>query len=111
MENKINKLSNLTRFDLIIKGIPKEQIEILKLIWDYFLKYKKWPLGKSFRKEQGRLNIEKVIANLEPIFIWHMKNNPQEDYYRITTEGVYAIEGYKGPHIKLLFSYLDYLRK
>lgn len=101
-----------TKIDELIENIPKDQIEILRKIWEYFLQTKEWPKGKPFRKEQGRLIVERVVANYGPIFIWHMdKGNPSSEYYKLTTEGVYAVEGVNGPSIKLLLSYLDCLRK
>lgn len=100
------------KIDELIENIPKDQIEILRKIWAYFLQTKEWPKGKPFRKEQGRLTVERVVTNLKLIFIWHMdKDNPSGEYYRLTTEGVFAVEGFEGPNIKLLLSYLDYLRK
>ena len=100
------------KIDELIENIPKDQIEILRKIWEYFLQTKEWPKGKPFRKEQGRLTVERVVTNLKLIFIWHMdKDNPSGEYYRLTTEGVFAVEGFEGPNIKLLLSYLDYLRK
>lgn len=101
-----------TKIDELIENIPKDQLEILRKIWDYFLRKKEWPKGKRFRTEQGRSTVESVVTDLEPIFIWLMdKDNPSKEYYRLTTEGVYAVEGFEGPNIKLLLSYLDYLRK
>lgn len=95
--------------DKLIKNIPENQIELLKEIWDSFLKAKEWPKGKPFRRDR-RSTIEKLIADLDPIFVWHYKDNPKEEYYRLTTEGVYAVEGFEGANIKLLLSYLDFLR-
>ena len=107
----MTKGPNIPKIDGLIKNIPKDQLKILKTSWDYFLQTKEWPKGKRFRKNQGRPIVEKVVANLSPIFIYHIKNYPSEDYYKLTTEGVYAVEGLDGPNIKLLLSYLDYLRK
>jgi hypothetical protein len=85
-ENKIPKI------DELMNKIPKNQIAILKAIWDYFLKNKEWPKGRPFRKDR-RLIVEKLIADLYPIFVWHYnKDNPTKEYYRLTTEGVYAVE-------------------
>ncbi|MGB2728268.1 MAG: hypothetical protein WBD09_07300 [Halobacteriota archaeon] len=101
-----------TKIDELIENIPEDQLEILRKIWEYFLQNKEWPKGKPFRKEQGRLTVERVVTDLKPIFIWHMdKNNLSKEYYRLTTEGVFAVEGFEGPNIKLLLSYLDCLRK
>jgi uncharacterized protein (TIGR02391 family) len=102
---------DIPKIEGLIKKIPKDQLHVLRTLWDYFLQTKEWPKGKSFRKNQGRLIVEEVVANLSPIFINHIKNRPSEDYYALTTEGIYAIEGSDGPNIKLLLSYLDYLRK
>ena len=111
MSEKTKKEFITNVIDSCIEKIPKEQIKILKLIWDFFLIHKKWPNGRRFRKEQGILNLERIVSNLSPIFIWHIKNSQQEDYYRLTTEGVYAIEGFKGPNFSLIILYLDYLAK
>jgi len=101
-----------TKIDELIENIPEDQLEILRKIWAYFLQNKEWPKGKPFRKEQGRLTVERVVTDLKPIFIWHMdKDSRSEEYYKLTTEGVYAVEGFEGPNIKLLLSYLDCLRK
>ena len=100
------------KIDELIKNIPKDQLEILRKIWEYFLQNKEWPKGKRFRKEHGHLIVKNVVANHGPIFIWHMdKEDPSREYYKLTTEGVYAVEGVKGPSIKLLRFYFDYLRK
>jgi len=107
----MTKERNIPKIDELIKDIPKDQLKILKAVWDYFLQNKEWPKGKSFRKNQGRSIVEEVVANLSPIFINHTKYGQSEDYYKLTTEGVYAVEGLNGPNIKLVFSYLDYLKK
>ena len=83
----------------------------MKAVWDHFLQTKEWPKGKSFRKTHGRPNVEKVITNLSPLFIWYTKENFSEGYYKLTSAGVYAVEGLEGKHIKLILPYLDYLRK
>jgi len=103
--------NNIPKIEELIKKIPKDQLNILKSLWDDFLKTKEWPKGKRFRKDQGRLEVERVVSNLDPIFIYHIKNHPSEDYYKLTIEGIYAVEGTNGQNIKLLLSYLDYLRK
>jgi len=107
----MTNVRNIPKIEDLIKNIPKEELKVLKTLWDYFLGSKEWPKGRSFRKNQGRLNVERAVANLNRIFIYHIKNHPSEDYYTLTTEGVYAIEGSDGPNIKLLLSYLDYVRK
>ena len=105
------KSHDIPKIEGLVTKLPKDQLHVLRALWDYFLQTKDWPKGRSFRKSQGRLIVERVVANLRPIFIYHIKNHPSEDYYTLTTEGVYAIEGSDGPNIKLLLSYLDYLRK
>lgn len=107
----ISKKQNSSKINELIKSIPKGELKILKNAWNYFLQNKEWPKGKSFRKEQGRKLVVKTITNLSPIFIHHIKYNPGEDYYKLTTEGIYAIEGQNGQNIRLLLSFLDYLRK
>jgi uncharacterized protein (TIGR02391 family) len=107
----LTKNHDIPKIEAIITRIPKDQLHVLRALWDYFLQAKEWPKGKSFRKKQGRLIVEGVVADLTPIFILHIKNHPSEDYYTLTTEGVYAIEGSNGPNVKLLLSYLDYLKK
>lgn len=102
--------NNIPKIEELIEKIPKDQLNILKSLWDNFLKTKAWPKGKRFRKDRGRLEVERVVSNLDPIFIYHIKNYPSEDYYKLTIEGVYAVEGTNGQNIKLLLSYLDYLR-
>lgn len=99
------------KIDELISKIPKDQIEILREIWEHFLKNKEWPKGRPFRKDRLSI-VEKLIADLDPIFIWHYnKDDPAKEYYRLTTEGVYAVEGFEGVSIKLILYYLDYLRK
>ena len=94
------------KIDELISKIPKDQIEILKKIWNDFLKNKEWPKGRPFRKDRRSI-IEKLIADLDPIFIRHYnKDDPAEEYYRLTTEGVYAVEGLEGASIKLILSFL-----
>jgi hypothetical protein len=110
-EEMLTKNHNIPKIEGLITKIPKEQLHVLGALWDYFLQAKEWPKGKSFRKNQGRLIVEGVVADLSPIFIRHIKNHPSEDYYTLTTEGVYAVEGLDGPTIKLLLLYLDWLRK
>ena len=101
----------LPKIDELISKIPKNQIEILKEIWDYFLKTKEWPKGRPFRKDRRPI-VEKLIADLDPIFVWHYnKGDPTKEYYRLTTDGVYAVEGFEGANIKLLLFYLDYIRE
>jgi hypothetical protein len=103
--------NKIPKIDELINRIPKTQIAILKEIWDYFLKTNEWPKGRPFRKDR-RLIVEKLIADLSPLFVWHYnKGNSRDEYYRLTTEGVYAVEGLEGANIQLLLSYLDYLRK
>jgi hypothetical protein len=99
------------KIDKLISKIPKDQIERLREIWERFLRTKEWPKGRPFR--QGRRSIvEKLIADMDPKFIrQYNKDNSTEEYYRLTTEGVYAVEGFEGASIKLILSYLDYLRK
>ena len=101
---------DIPKIDELVKSIPKSQLKILKAVWDYFLQKKEWPKGKPFRKNQGRPIVEEVVANLSPIFLYHIKNYPSEDYYKLTTEGVFAVEGMDGLNIELIFSYLDYTR-
>lgn len=102
---------NAPKIDELISKIPENQIEILREIWEHFLKTKEWPKGRPFRKDRRSI-VGKLIADLDPIFVRHYnKNNPAEEYYRLTTEGVYAGEGFEGASIKLIISYLDYLRE
>jgi uncharacterized protein (TIGR02391 family) len=107
----MTKAANIPKIDDLIKRIPKDELKVLSTLWDYFQQNREWPKGKRFRKNEGRLTMEKVIAGLSPIFIHHIRNHPSEDYYALTTEGVYAVEGPDGPRIKLLLSYLDYLKR
>lgn len=103
--------NNIAKIDKALKLIPENQLKVLKAVWDHFLETKEWPMGKRFRKNQGRQIVEQTVANLSPIFIWHFKNRPSEDHYKLTSEGVWAVESFEGPNIKLLLLYLDYLRK
>jgi len=108
MYTHINQVSHELRFNELIRNIPTNQLNILKSLWDYFLNKGAWPNIKKFHRMEGRLNVEGAIKNLRGIFIWH--ETPQPINYYLTLPAVLAIEGMDGPSIKLILSYLKYMR-
>ena len=59
------QLKNIPKIEHLTKKIPKDQLNTLKSLWDNFLETKGWPKGKRFRKDQGRLEVERVVSESE----------------------------------------------
>jgi rRNA-processing protein FCF1 len=108
MRKHIDQASSDSKFDELVRNIPANQLNILKSLWDYFLNKEKWPGIKEFHRMEGRLNVEGAIKTLGGIFIWHEKPHPIN--YFLTLPAVLAIEGINGSSIKLILSYLEYMR-
>ena len=99
------------KIDKRIRYIPDIQLRLLKEMWEFFLKQHEWPKGLLFRREHGREIVTSTLKDLSPLFIDSSSNDPRENYYRLTPQGVYAVEGVNGPSIRLILRYLDYLKK
>ena len=110
-KSNITNEQNSPKINELIKKIPEDQLKILGNAWRYFLKNKEWPKGKRFRREQGREHVDETVSNLSPIFINHIKNVTREDFYKLTIEGLFAVEGKNGHNFRLVLQYLDYLKK
>ncbi len=104
-------------FEDVVKYIPTDEINILKNLLSYFLENRNWPSGKAFRAINGKPIVDKTIEDLSPLFIvYHKMSSPgkyhiEPDYYELTIEGLYAIEGLKGKDIGLIIKYLDYQKE
>lgn len=105
-------MANNERMDIdeLVKLISANELAILKAIWDYFLQQKEWPKGKQIRRNHGRTLVEEVVSKFTPLLIQRQQSTSQ-DIYTLTLEGIYVVEGVSGPHIKLLLTYLEYLRE
>ena len=57
--------NNIPKIEHLTKKIPKDQLNILKSLRDNFLETKEWPKGRRFRKDQGRLEVERVVSESE----------------------------------------------
>jgi hypothetical protein len=113
----MGKLRDTLTFKDVVDFIPDEEIQILKHLWDYFLENEKWPSGKSFRSTNDRVIVDKTIDDLSPFFIMYHKTaspgkyHSELEYYELTLEGLFAIEGSEGENIKLIIQYLDYQKE
>ena len=89
-------------FENLVKSIPENEINILKHLWDYFLENEKWPSGRYFRRIEGKNILNETIKDLSPLFIMYQniastgKYHTEPEYYELTLEGLFAIEGFEG---------------
>ncbi len=102
--------STATAFEERVAEIPADHREVLARLWDFYLQNGRWPDAVVFRKKVGRPLVKQVVDTEGPTFVQLVNDPPNEDCYRLTLEGVFAVEGWDGKHVRMLCAFLNYLK-
>lgn len=89
-----------------------ERMAIL-FLWTKFQEERKWPSLKRSRKnikDSIDSNADKVLKNLQPVFMINPQNGSREEVCKLTLLGVFSIEKHRDEVAGVLCRYFDILK-
>lgn len=109
MRSHIDRAQAASKFKELVGLIPVGQLDVVRSVWRYFVDKGAWPAVREIHRREGRAQVEDAVTNLQGIFVWHERPEPVN--YYLTLPAVLAIEGTDGASIKLILSYLRYIKE